>query len=521
MLDDTRLTPLDAGDPLTRLAGAREALRAAQYDRALELIDGYEDWDGSACEEAVLLKAETLSRRNPIAALEWLARTNDLLTSPVAKFGYLLASGKAYANSRNFDSAHEMFRAAEELVDGAGENALARLGYQRARLRWMMRDFDPHAEEIAWALRNPDATAQLQALNIRGWMYAGLEQFERQIVDASAALRIAEQHSDACDLASIGTLLHSTSRLAFELGHRDAIALAQSVYECVPWTNDLRIDRFQTVRAFAWDAFIQGEPARAQWLFKDSKTIAPSVAWQVMAHLDRAYVARISDNEPWAMEELAQAHTLARNVQWGATLGEERLALVTLALLFAPVDMGQAQRYVSTYIALGTENVDPTLAIGGDRRAIGFEKFASARVHQVLGNSSLAIRSYETAYDIFAQINFHYRAAIAAMGLWETTKMPSWLDRAKLHAAHVPNSPIAAKLNAPDADKAGDHLAQLSPMQQQLAHALCEGLEMAALCERFSRSSFTLQRQIDALYEALGVRTRAELRDELQRRGVK
>ena len=34
--------------------------------------------------------------------------------------------------------------------------------------------------------------------------------------------------------------------------------------------------------------------------------------------------------------------------------------------------------------------------------------------------------------------------------------MPSWLDRAKQHAAHVPNSPIAAKLNASDADKAGD-----------------------------------------------------------------
>lgn len=521
MLDDTRLMSLDAGDPLTRLAGAREALRVAQYDKALALIDGSDDWDGPLCEEAVLLKAETLTRRNPIAALEWLARTNDLLTSPSARFGYLLASGKAYANSRNFDSAQEMLRAGEELIEAAGDNAVSRLGLQRARLRWMMRDFDPHAEEIAWALRNPDATAQLQALNIRGWMYAGLEQFERQIVDASAALRIAESHIDTCDLATVGTLLHSTTRLAFEMGHRDAVALAERVYECVPWSDDIRIDRFQTMRAFAWDAFIQGEPARAQWLFKDSKSLAPSVAWQVMAHLDRAYVARISDNEPWAMEELAQAHAIARNVQWGATMGEERLALVTLALLFAPVDMGQAQRYVSTYIALGTENVDPTLAIGGDRRAIGFEKFASARVHQVLGNASLAIRSYETAYDIFAQINFHYRAAIAAIGLWETTKIPSWLDRAKHHAAHVPKSPIAARLNAPDSATAEDQLAQLSPMQQQLAHALCEGLEMAALCERFSRSSFTLQRQIDALYEAMGVHSRADLRVELQRIGVK
>jgi hypothetical protein len=43
---------------------------------------------------------------------------------------------------------------------------------------------------------------------------------------------------------------------------------------------------------------------------------------------------------------------------------------------------------------------------------------------------------------------------------------------------------------------------------------------MEELSRRFSRSVFTLQKQVDAIYAALNVKTRMDLRKELQRRGL-
>ena len=122
---------------------------------------------------------------------------------------------------------------------------------------------------------------------------------------------------------------------------------------------------------------MRGDSARAQWLFRDAKEVAPSDAWRVWSHVDRAYVAQMNHNEAWARDELMQAQAQARSVVWAATTGEERQALVMLAVQFATVDMGQAQRYVSTYRRLGKDSVDPTLALAHDKRIAGFAQYAS------------------------------------------------------------------------------------------------------------------------------------------------
>ncbi|HEY8309966.1 MAG TPA: hypothetical protein VIG47_05385, partial [Gemmatimonadaceae bacterium] len=199
--------------------------------------------------------------------------------------------------------------------------------------------------------------------------------------------------------------------------------------------------------------------------------------------------------------------------------GEERLALVYLAILFAPSDMAQAQRYVSEFIQMGTENVNPTLAMTNDRRAGGVEKYASGRVHQVLGHKELAIAQLEGSYKIFSETRHHYRAAQAAMALAEITQSMEWHQKAISHAGHFPQSPIFERLgdtDGPVKDTSG--LEDLTAMQRQIAHALCEGLDVAELSRRFSRSTFTLTKQIEIIYQALGVSNRNELRAELQNR---
>lgn len=512
---DAALREYDPG----KAEAARRHIRAARYDDALELLQGCEDWPSPHNEEAVLLCADVWTRRDPVAALELLARSQDLFETPGGLFGYYLATGKAYANSRNYDAAAAMFLCAARLVNEGDPSWQSLLAYQKSRLAWLTRDFDPQSEDIQIALQDPTPNAQLLGLSMRAWMHAGLENYEEQISDLSKALLVAQANPDMCDTASTALAIYSLLNVAYELGDSVAVQIGENAFETLEWTPDIQVERFQSLRRLAWDAFLHGKSARAQWLLKDSKDHAPTPAWKVMAHVDRAYVARMNLNEIWATEELLQAHKLARDVQWSSTCGEERMALVYLAILFAPSDMAQAQRYVSAYIAMGTENVNPTLAITNDRRAIAIEKYASGRVHQVLGHKELATTQLAAAYDIYSQTRHHYRAAQAASALAEITQSMEWHEKALSHASHFPQSPMYERLNdteGPVKDAYG--LEDLTAMQRQIAHALAEGLDMAELSRRFSRSTFTLGKQIEIIYQTLGVSNRSELRAELQNR---
>jgi DNA-binding CsgD family transcriptional regulator len=504
----------------TRLDNAWEAFRRARRDEALTQLTGCEEWPHPLNEKGLALRAEVLTVRDPILGLQELAAHQEAFATPDGRFDYLIASARAYTNSRNFEGAGEMLGAAQAILEGENDPRAPRLAYHRARLQCITREYDPTSGDFALALRDPDPALQFSALSWRSWMHAGLEDYRAQMRDLLAAFHLFEREGYRCDLTSVGISLHAMLRLAFEIGDSEALSAGEAAYEAIEWTADIQEYRFLCVRALAWDAYLRGEPARAQWLFKDSKEIAPTNAWKVMAHVDRAYVARMNNNEAWAIEELYQAHALAGRVTWGATNGEERMALVTMAILFAPVDMAQAQRYVSTYIQLGSDGINPTLAVAHDRRAVAFEKYASGCVQQVLGNTKLAIRSLETAFDIFSQSEHYYRAALAASALYDVTRDAAWLEVARANAIRFPQSAICQRLADQTRSEEKPVLAGLTPMQRQIAIGIGQGLELDELSRRFSRSTFTIEKQIESILAELGATSRQELRSELRRRGL-
>ena len=501
------------------LESALELHLRARREDALERLSGCEDWPQDQSERGLLLRAQVLTFRDPIMGLQELAAHSDAFSSIQGKFGYFIASARAYTNSRNFDGAAEMLDAAEELLAGQQDPLAPQLALHRMRLLWSTKNYEPHNDLFAIALRASDPAIRFSAKVVQAWMYAGLEDYRSQLHELRAALQLFEEHGYRCDLTMVGVALHALLELAFELGDRDGVSAGETVYDALEWTPDLQTYRFLCVRSLAWQGFLEGESARAQWLFKDSKDLAPTVPWQVMAHVDRAYVARINGNEAWATEELYQAHNLARTVQWGATMGEERIALISLAVLFAPIEMAQAQRYVSTYIQLGAQGIDPTLGAWHQRRTQALEKFASGQVQAVLGNRKSAVKNLEAAYQVFSQIQHEFRAALAAQALYDLTSDDTWKRMAQAHAACFPNSALCKGISAGQA-AAGPALSMFSNLQRQLALALAEGLGIEELSRRFSRSEFTLRKQIDTIYEALGVRGPLALRKELQQRGA-
>lgn len=511
-----------AGTEAARLIQqAREAHRRARRANALELLERCAEWPAPYSEQGLLLRAEILTSQDAVAGLEALAAHADAFSSAEGRFGYLTESARAYTKSRDFDLAEAMLDAAESLLQSSDDPRRSKLAHHRTRLLWSTGQYDPHSDLFAYSLRDADPAARLAALVIRGGMHGGLEDYRAQLEDLAAALRLFMEFPDECDISVAAAALQTTLYLGFEMGESSAARLGENVYEAMQWTPELQVYRFLCVRGLAWNAFLEGESARAQWLFKDSKDLAPSAAWKVMSHVDRAYVARMNGNEAWAIEELHQAHALARTVDWQATRDEERMALMTLAILFAPVDMSQAQRYVSTYVQLGKDSLDPTLSAAHDpARTKAMQRYASGRVQSVLGNANVATQLFETAYETFSQIEFSFRAALAAQALFETTNNETWLEAARSHATKYAKSALYERLNSNSTRKVDPSFGSLTAAQRQIAMGFCTGADVEELSRRFSRSTFTLRKQLEVIYAALSVKTRTELRDVLHRQGL-
>src|SRR5581483_953693 len=221
-----------------------------------------EDWAAPLNEQGLLLRADIFSRRSAVLALESLATHSEAFTSTEGRFGYLTLSAFAYVNSRNFDGARDMLASAQELV-GDDLSRAARLGYERSRLAWATRQYDPAGDDIALAMSDPAPFAQFRALALRSWMHAGLEDYASQMRDLLAAFKFFSQYPDSCDLTTVAISLHGLLRLAVEMGDGDGMRAGQAAFEAIEWTPDIADLQFMCVRALAWHAFHQGDPGRA------------------------------------------------------------------------------------------------------------------------------------------------------------------------------------------------------------------------------------------------------------------
>jgi hypothetical protein len=512
------MTPTKVGDLRSRLEDARVALIEARWDAVIDGLHECEDWPVELAEHAVLVKADAIMRRDVTSALTWLIATDDIVATDAGRFDRELLTGRALGIVRNFDGANARFERARSLLDRVPGGA-PKLAFHTARLRWFRREAKPDDADVTLALTDPDPTVRASAYAVRSWTYAALGRYPQQLDDLVTAVEIVAAQGYRCDVGAMGIIVHTLARLAFEIADPRGIRVARAAFEGIRWTDDVRVDKFQTLRALGLDAFMHGDVARAQWLFRDATAVAPTPAFELLGHLDRAYVARIMRNEPWALDELHEAVRIARGVSWGESHGEERVALVVLAVLLAPTNAAEAQRFAAIYSMLGVESVSPLLALSQERRAVGAEKYALGRIEQTLGNTEAACAVLQEAYDVYAPIDHHYQAMLVASTLAELTGLALWSERARAHAEHYPGCPLLAG-PLDDGARTDPALEALSPLQRQLARAHWSGADAHELSRRYSRSLFTIQRHLNDIYRIFGVESGESLRAEAMRRGL-
>jgi DNA-binding CsgD family transcriptional regulator len=461
-----------------------------------------------ATPQALILNARLeLLRDDAPAAIRLLS--NQRFAEPRLQLRRELLLGRAFVKAGEYESADEHFDAAEELASRSGDpDARAELAYERGRRYAFARDLERAREQLAFAAQTESPTRKVEALQLQAFI-EGLE--GRYAQEAAALIRLLQQ-IDPSDQQFNWPAAFATFTLAVlarELFLPEALPIVDAVLRTCNWPAELNLPHFQALKALGWSYALRGDYFNGFRYLKKSMAHAPTPAWQAMAALDRAYLARCLNEERWSRQELNDAEELSERVDWRATRNEERVALLLFAELFAPIDAQRAQQYLAAFSDLTDLRV-PNLHYGAHDERLRAQADYSAGVTELArGNDKTAVKRLQDSFAVYDRIGYEWRAGRAALRLYETTRDSRWLRVAgeKLH--RYPDSWLAAELRAVARNASAE--VTLPPMQQRVFEELCRGLSTAEIAKNLGRSQYTVKNHIKLIFKAYGVKSRAAL----------
>jgi DNA-binding CsgD family transcriptional regulator len=358
----------------------------------------------------------------------------------------------------------------------------------------------------ALARRNLAAkTALAESTGLLAWIAVRRERYAEAGALYAEALDFARA-SARPDIRFLATLIHAAGIVASEtiepaLGERVA-----KEYRELPWTESIRDVRFETLGCLRFLELLRGNFEEAWIVARDAIAFASSPAFVAIAETNAAVASRVLGDDRLSRVQLARAWTVLRSTSWGSADEDARNALTNFAIEAAGVMPAESRQAVTIYQSLtGGRQQAGGFAVG-DRRIAAYEAVAAARVAEVLGDRGLAIHEYGRALEIWSDIGFHMRAALAA------------LDLRRLTGDGAYEAPVdAARARAPPAwfglgrDAPASPVSALTPAERTVLLGLLAGKSAKAIGASLRRSHFTINNHTRKIFAAFAVNSRARL----------
>ena len=320
------------------------------YSTAADLYDVHAR-GSSPPVDASFLRAR-IYMRMPGEGYRAVALLNRLRTSKAGpEFARLqMFLGEAYAvtgDSRAADSHLDAaMKAAKTLKDA---DLVAAVAYRLGRRHALTGNEPQVAREWLQIARQGQTTeARLGALHLESWILnreARSRDQARVLIELLRSLETRDPEHMEHRIRATQTL----AALARELYIPEAVPVVERQLELVEWPSHFDIARFQTTKALAWSKALQGDYFNAFRFLKQSASVAPDPAWRTMAFCDRAYLARVRQQDLWFRQELSDAEESAALVDWESREDESIIALLLLAELLAPLNAAQASAYLARF----------------------------------------------------------------------------------------------------------------------------------------------------------------------------
>jgi len=492
----------------------RDHFAKAQFAQAADLYDAAVAQGAKPSYEDYLLRARILLKQDQNRAVAFLIRRPPKGRASAQAGQWALLLGIGYARLRDFERADHHFALASRSLKSAADRA--QLAYQRAR-RWMLEGRLDDAWRCADEMdRDRTAATKIAQEMLRSFIFC---HEERYLESARSLLRAIDLIGPRRE-RHLEEWFHAVQNLALlgrELSFEEAAAVARrEIDRPIEWPNDFRVQRFQALKAVGWACALRGDILGCFRYLRAAEQSVPSAAFKTILLLDRSYFARIVGEPNWALDEITKAEAIAESVDWSVLPGEERVGLLLLALATSSLDAERGRYYLARYKALDKIR-SPLLLFAFDRRMEAMAAYTEGVVRLNAGDRG-AEEALRIAWGTFDRIGYDWRAALAAMRLFEVTKKDRWRHLAEDKLEAYPQSWLVTLLRdyaAPAAQPA----VTLPRMQRKVFTMLCAKMTTAEIAAELGLSQHTIRNHLKAVFRAYGVNNRAALVAEAAARG--
>lgn len=483
---------------------------AARFSEASEIYEDAVSRSRVASNEAQLLQARTLLKRDSRRAASFLTKLRLAKPTAVQTARAHLYLGTAYARLREFGEADRHFDQARPTLIKTDE---AEFANHLARRYLLASDTESAMRWFEATLSDRSKAGKIKSTHLLSIVESQREQYVRQGEELVALLNLIG--NDRLKYAEDWYLgLHTLAVLGRELPVPKFGERAQREVDVdVPWAPDFLTNRFQALKAVAWCRALDGDQLSCLRYLRRAQVAAPSDVWRAVVHLDTAFFALTMSERRWAENEFALAEELAEPIEWEDTPAEERVALLLLAELANQFDEKRARYYLARFKDLGRIK-SSVHHIAFDHRLQAMADYAAGIIER---DSIVCEEHLRSAWSTFDRIRYDVRAGRAAAALFRLSARDRWRVLAEDKFEQYPRSWLHRELASVPAGAPGS---SLTPMQDKIVRLVREGLSTDAIAERMGRSRNTVLNHLKLVYKKLSVNSREALVAEALRRGI-
>jgi DNA-binding CsgD family transcriptional regulator len=361
-------------------------------------------------------------------------------------------------------------------------------------------------------------------LIMRGWIAASNNQFVEQARLLHEGILVA-QRAAVVDVGVLARALHGLAAILREVPVPDILDSVINIAQQFPWTEDLRVHEFHTLRAIGWANVLRGQNILGIRAINRAKELAPLIYgsavaeeeeapaashWVVLSHLDHSYIARAAGEPATAEAELLDAHDRLQDTDWSNVAGEESVALLVAAELFAASHPRRSTELLEKYLAV-RDTISNISGFKHNGRLAAMEEYVRAAIAHAFGDHRAALSHAAAAYRQFSEMAHAWRAARAALIAHENGGGRLYLEHAASAIEPYPRSFIAQEVEKKKARAERPILGALTPKQREVFDVLCSGASATECGDRLGITESTVRGHIKAIHRAFGVKSRSQL----------
>ena len=264
-------------------------------------------------------------------------------------------------------------------------------------------------------------------------------------------------------------------------------------------------------------SLLEGREIDALERLQRARSLAPTRPLGAAAEVDLATYHRVRGDRVSARDHLELARRMLSKSRWTEADADERMTLLDFAIeayYLEPTSAGgPLMRFLSSDLKRRS-----SLAFERDGRVTAMELMGRGVVEAIQGRRASARAILAEARDAWGRINYRFREIGTLLLEHDLSGRPEDLETARRAVEVAPRSWLYAEVEKRRQTETGP--ATLTPAERRVMLAICQGKTSKQIAAEFGRSFHTIRNQTLAVYQTMGVKTRASLVAECARLGL-